>query len=314
MTQYAGKRPGKGADELCSVSLKGNTLVNTLKTTILMALLTGIMIAVGGAVGGESGAVVMLVVSLAMNFFSYWFSDSVVLRMYGARTITANDAPDLYRLVEKLADRAHLPMPKVCVINSEVPNAFATGRSPDHAAVAVTTGIMRVLNYEELSGVLGHELSHIKHRDTLISTVAASIAGVISMIANIAQFAAFFGSNRDEDDNGGLIGSLVTIIIAPLAAMLIQMAISRSREYAADKAGGEICGNPLYLANALNKIENYAQSVTMSQATPATAHMFIINPFANGKKFLSGLFSTHPATADRVAKLTEQARLLNYAH
>ena len=287
--------------------------MNTLKTTLLMALLTGIMIAVGGAVGGEGGAMIMLVVSLAMNFFSYWFSDSIVLKMYDAREVSSHDAPDLYNLVANLAHKANLPMPKVCVINSEVPNAFATGRSPSHAAVAVTTGIMRALDYNELSGVLGHELSHIKHRDTLISTVAASIAGVISMIANIAQWAAIFGVGRssDDDDNGGIIGSLITIIVAPIAAMLIQMAISRSREYEADKSGGEICGNPMYLANALNKIERYAQGYTMQQATPATAHMFIINPFEGSGQFLKNLFSTHPATSDRVARLTEQARLLS---
>ena len=199
-------------------------------------------------------------------------------------------------------------MPKVCVINSEVPNAFATGRSPSHAAVAVTTGIMRALDYNELSGVLAHELSHVKHRDTLISTVAASIAGVISMIANMAQWAAIFGLGRnDEDENGGIVGSLVTIIIAPLAAMLIQMAISRSREYDADKSGGEICGNPLYLASALQKIENFAMHMPMTQATPATAHMFIINPLAGSGKALMNLFSTHPQTADRIARLREQA-------
>ena len=276
-----------------------------------MALLTGIMIAVGGAVGGDYGAIIMLVISLGLNFFSYWFSDSVILKMYNARQISVSDAPDLYNLVAKLAQRANLPMPKVCVINSDVPNAFATGRNPSHAAVAVTTGIMRVLNYEELAGVLGHELSHIKHRDTLISTIAASIAGVISMIANIAQWAAIFGSNHDDDDNGGIIGSLVTIIVAPLAAMLIQMAISRSREYDADKSGGEICGNPLYLANALTKIENYAVSGSvMQQATPATAHLFIINPFEGSGKALMNLFSTHPQTSDRVARLKNQALAL----
>ena len=285
-------------------------MMNTLKTTILMALLTGIMIAVGGAVGGDFGALLMLVISLGMNFFSYWFSDSVVLKMYSAREVSASDAPDLYNLVKQLSERARLPMPKVCVINSDVPNAFATGRNPSHAAVAVTTGIMRALNYEELSGVLSHELSHIKNRDTLISTVAASVAGVISMIADIAQWTAIFGSSRDDDNNGGIVGSLVTIIVAPIAAMLIQMAISRSREYAADKMGGEICGNPLFLARALTKIENFAQRYTIEQATPATAHMFIVNPFSGGGKFLAGLFSTHPATSDRVAKLEEQARLL----
>ena len=283
--------------------------MNIIKTTLLMALLTGILVAVGGFVGGESGAVIMLIISLGMNFFSYWFSDSIVLKAYDAREITSTEAPELYAMVEKLVQKAAMPMPKVYVINSEVPNAFATGRSPSHAAVAVTTGIMRLLDYNELSGVLGHELSHVKHRDTLISTIAASIAGVISMIANIAQWAAIFGLGRnDDDDNGGIIGSLATIIVAPMAAFLIQMAISRSREYDADKSGGEICGNPLYLAAALEKIESYSRGMlTMAQATPATAHMFIINPLEGSGKFLMNLFSTHPDTADRVARLREQA-------
>ena len=208
-----------------------------------------------------------------------------------------------------LAANAGLPMPKVCIIDSDVPNAFATGRNPSHAAVAVTTGIMRVLQYDELGGVLAHELSHIKHRDTLISTIAASIAGVISMIANIAQWAAIFGMGRsDDDDNGGLVGSLFTIIVAPIAAMLIQMAISRSREYEADKSGGQICGNPLALASALEKIEYYAQHARpMEQATPATSHLFIVNPLKNSGRALMSLFSTHPATADRIARLRAQA-------
>ncbi|MBR2214996.1 MAG: zinc metalloprotease HtpX [Selenomonadaceae bacterium] len=283
--------------------------MNTLKTTILMALLTGVLVAVGAAVGGNSGAVIMLVISLGMNFFSYWFSDSIVLKTYGAREVGAAEAPELYHLVEKLAARAGLPMPKVCIIDSVSPNAFATGRNPSHAAVAVTTGIMQALNYEELSGVLAHELSHIKHRDTLISTVAASIAGVISMIANIAQWAAIFGVGRsnDDEDSGGILGSLFTIILAPLAAMLIQMAISRSREFDADKSGGEICGNPLYLANALNKIERFALGNPMSQATPATAHLFIVNPLSGSGKALMNLFSTHPQTEERIRRLREQA-------
>lgn len=285
--------------------------MNTLKTTVLMALLTGVLVAVGGFAGGHSGAVIMLVISLGMNFFSYWFSDSIVLKAYDAREINAGDAPDLYNMIAELARKANLPMPKVYVVNSVVPNAFATGRSPSHAAVAVTTGIMRALDYNELSGVLAHELSHIKHRDTLISTVAASIAGVISMIANMAQWAAIFGIGRsnDDDDNGGIIGMIATIVIAPIAAMLIQMAISRSREYEADKSGGEICGNPLYLAEALKKIEYYAKNaVPMEQATPATAHMFIVNPLEGSKKALVNLFSTHPDTEERIARLQNQAR------
>ena len=283
--------------------------MNTLKTTLLMALLSGILVAVGGAIGGSHGAAIMLLISLGMNFFSYWYSDSIVLRAYSAQEVTAEQAPELYRLVANLAANAGLPMPKVCIIDSDVPNAFATGRNPSHAAVAVTTGIMRALQYEELGGVLAHELSHIKHRDTLISTIAASIAGVISMIANIAQWAAIFGMGRsDDDDNGGLVGSLFTIIVAPIAAMLIQMAISRSREYEADKSGGQICGNPLALASALEKIEYYAQHARpMEQATPATSHLFIVNPLKNSGRALMSLFSTHPATADRIARLRAQA-------
>lgn len=285
--------------------------MNTLKTLILMALLTGIMVAVGGSFGGTSGATVMLLISLGMNLFSYWFSAPMVLRAYNAQEVTREEAPELYGMVEQLAANAHLPMPKLCIINSDVPNAFATGRNPSHAAVAVTTGIMRVLDYNELSGVLGHELTHVKNRDILISTIAAAMAGVISWIANIAQWAAIFGVGRSEDDEegGGLLGSLVTIIIAPIAAFLIQMAISRSREYAADKGGGEICGNPEYLASALAKIDYYAKHAQpLPDATPATAHMFIVNPLEGVGSTIMNLFSTHPATEDRIARLHAQAR------
>lgn len=285
--------------------------MNTLKTLILMALLTGIMVAVGGSFGGTSGATVMLLISLGMNLFSYWFSAPMVLRAYNAQEVTRAEAPELYGMVEQLAANAHLPMPKLCIINSDVPNAFATGRNPSHAAVAVTTGIMRVLDYNELSGVLGHELTHVKNRDILISTIAAAMAGVISWIANIAQWAAIFGVGRSDDDEegGGLLGSLVTIIIAPIAAFLIQMAISRSREYAADKGGGEICGNPEYLASALAKIDYYAKHAQpLPDATPATAHMFIVNPFEGVGSTIMNLFSTHPATEDRIARLHAQAQ------
>ena len=285
--------------------------MNTLKTLILMALLTGIMVAVGGSFGGTSGATVMLLISLGMNLFSYWFSAPMVLRAYNAQEVTREEAPELYGMVEQLAANAHLPMPKLCIINSDVPNAFATGRNPSHAAVAVTTGIMRVLDYNELSGVLGHELTHVKNRDILISTIAAAMAGVISWIANIAQWAAIFGVGRSDDDEegGGLLGSLVTIIIAPIAAFLIQMAISRSREYAADKGGGEICGNPEYLASALSKIDYYAKHAQpLPDATPATAHMFIVNPLEGVGSTIMNLFSTHPATEDRIARLHAQAQ------
>lgn len=283
--------------------------MNTFKTMVLMALLMGLMVAVGGSYGGRNGAMTMLAVSLAMNMATYWFSDTMVLKSYGAREVSRQQAPELWDIVASLARTAELPMPKVCVINSETPNAFATGRSPDHAAVAVTTGIMRALSANELSGVLAHELSHIKHRDTLIQTVAASMAGVISFIANMAQWMAIFGGGRrGDDDNGGgnALGFLFTVIVAPIAAMLIQMSISRSREYEADKSGGELCGNPLYLASALERIEAAAGRMRMLQgATTATAHLFIINPL-KGVPFAS-LFSTHPTTADRVARLREQA-------
>lgn len=285
--------------------------MNIFKTALLMALMTGLMVAVGGAIGGSQFALIMLVISIGMNFFSYWFSDSIVLKSYDAREVTEADAPQLYGIVKTLAKNASLPMPRVYIIDTDVPNAFATGRNPDHAAVAVTTGIMKALDENEISGVLGHELAHVKHRDILIGTIAAAMAGVISMIANIVQWGAIFGT-RSDDDNGGLIGTLATIIIAPIAATLIQLAVSRSREYDADKTGGEICGNPMYLANALEKIEYYAKNTApMPQAGTATAHMFIINPLENSKKVLKNLFSTHPDTDDRIAHLREQARDMN---
>ena len=283
--------------------------MNTIKTTMLMALLMGILIAVGGAFAGRSGAMIMLVISLLMNFITYWFSDSMVLSAYGAKEVSEREAPELYRLVSNLAANANLPMPKVCIVNSGVPNAFATGRNPSHAAVAVTTGLMQDLNYDEIGGVLSHELAHIKHRDTLISTIAAAMAGVISMIASIAQWAAIFGGGRsDDDDNGGFLGMIVTIVIAPIAAALIQMAISRSREYDADKAGGQICGNPNALANALEKIEYYSlHGPTLANSTTSTAHMCIINPLAGSKQTFINLFSTHPPTQERIARLRQQA-------
>lgn len=283
--------------------------MNMLKTTLLMAMLTGILIAIGGAVAGSTGALIMLVISLGMNFYAYWNSDSICLRAYNAQEITREEAPNLYELVEKLAKRAELPMPRVCIIEADEPNAFATGRDPEHAAVAVTTGIMQALDYNELAGVISHELSHVKHRDTLISTIAASIAGVISMIANVAQFAAIFGSSNDDEESSNPLVLMATAIIAPIAAMIIQMAISRTREYSADAEGGRICGNPLYLANALAKIDYFAKHGEMPNAKPETSHMFIISPFAGSGKSLANLFSTHPLTEDRIAKLREQARL-----
>ena len=288
--------------------------MNTLKTTMLMALLMALMVALGGAFAGHTGMTVMLIIALGMNFFSYWFSDRMVLSMYNAQEVDRQGAPELYGLVENLAGRAGLPMPRVYIINEDAPNAFATGRNPSNAAVAVTTGLMRALDYNEISGVLGHELAHVKHRDILISTIAATMATVISYAASIAQWAAIFGSGRssDDDNNGGIIGLIATAIIAPIAAALIQMAISRSREYSADESGAEICGNPNYLAAALEKIEYYAlHGAPLPEATPATAHMCIINPLTGRDISFKSLFSTHPDTQERIARLREQAQRMH---
>ena len=287
--------------------------MNSIKTTMLMALLMGLMVALGGAFAGHTGMTVMLVIALGMNFFSYWFSDRMVLSMYNAQEVDRQSAPELYGLVEKLAGRAQLPMPRVYIINEDAPNAFATGRNPSNAAVAVTTGLMRALDYNEISGVLGHELAHVKHRDILISTIAATMATVISYAASIAQWAAIFGSGRSsDDDRGGIIGLIATAIIAPIAAALIQMAISRSREYSADEGGAEICGNPNYLASALEKIEYYAvHGAPLPEATPATAHMCIINPLTGRDISFKSLFSTHPDTQERIARLRAQAQRMN---
>ena len=284
--------------------------MNTIKTTMLMALLMVLMVALGGVFAGQTGMTVMLVIALGMNFFSYWFSDRMVLSMYNAQEVDRTNAPELYDLVEKLAGRAELPMPRVYIINEDAPNAFATGRNPSNAAVAVTTGLMRALDYNEIAGVLGHELAHVKHRDILISTIAATMATVISYAANIAQWAAIFGGGRSsDDDRGGIIGLIATAIIAPIAAALIQMAISRSREYSADEGGAEICGNPNDLASALEKIEYYAvHGAPLPEATPATAHMCIINPLTGRDISFKSLFSTHPDTQERIARLHEQAQ------
>ena len=287
--------------------------MNSLKTTMLMALLMALMVALGGIFAGHTGMTVMLIIALGMNFFSYWFSDRMVLSMYNAQEVDRSSAPELYGLVEKLAGRAGLPMPRVYIINEDAPNAFATGRNPSNAAVAVTTGLMRVLDYNEISGVLGHELAHVKHRDILISTIAATMATVISYAASIAQWAAIFGGGRSsDDDRGGIIGLIVTAIVAPIAAALIQMAISRSREYSADEGGAEICGNPNYLASALEKIEYYAlHGAPLPEATPATAHMCIINPLTGRDISFKSLFSTHPDTQERIARLRAQAQRMN---
>ena len=281
--------------------------MNNIKTVMLMVLMAVIMMLIGGLVGGRTGLTVMLFFSIAMNLYSYWCSDSLVLRWSGAQEVTREQAPQLYDLVEKLASRAGLPMPRVCIINADEPNAFATGRNPEHAAVAVTTGIMRVLDYNEISGVLAHELAHVKNRDILTSTIASMMATVISYAA---QFFMFFGGSSDDEDGVNPIAAIAMMILAPIAAMLIQMAISRSREYEADHDGGEICGNPNYLADGLEKIEYYVthSPETLPDAKPATANMYIVNPFEGTGKALTKLFSTHPDTADRIARLREQAR------
>ena len=281
--------------------------MNNIKTVMLMVLMAVIMMLIGGLVGGRTGLTIMLFFSIAMNLYSYWCSDSLVLRWSGAQEVTREEAPQLYALVENLANRAGLPMPKVCIIDADEPNAFATGRNPNHAAVAVTTGIMRVLDYNEISGVLAHELVHVKNRDILTSTIASMMATVISYAA---QFFMFFGGSSDEDDGVNPIAAIAMMILAPIAAMLIQMAISRSREYEADHDGGEICGNPNYLADGLEKIEYYVthSQETLPSAKPATANMYIVNPFEGTGKALTKLFSTHPDTAERIARLREQAR------
>ena len=281
------------------------------KTTVLLALLTGLLVAVGGFFGGTQGMIFMFIVSMIINFISYWFSDKMVLKMYGAREVTAGQAPDLVRMISGLAQRAKMPMPRVYIIDTDIPNAFATGRDPEHGVVAVTTGIMRALNFEELQGVVAHELAHIKHRDTLVSTIVATLAGVITMIANIAQWAALFGGGRNNDNEGGGMASFIEmiflIILAPLAATLIQLAISRTREYEADETGGLMAGNPKSLASALKKIEYYARNSELPAATPATSHLFIINPFSGAGSWITSLFSTNPPTEQRVARLEELA-------
>jgi heat shock protein HtpX len=285
-------------------------MVNTFKTTLLLTLLTLLMVAMGNFIGGTTGMAVALLMAVAMNFFSYWYSDKIVLGIYGAREVTFNDNPAFHGMIRRLADRAGLPMPRVYIIPSDSPNAFATGRNPEHAAVAATEGILRILSPEELEGVMAHELAHVKNRDILVSTIAATFAGAISMLGNMLQWGAMFGAGRnsDEEEGGGgsLIGSLAMAIIAPLAAMLIQMAISRSREYLADETGGAICGNPLSLARALAKLQQASQVVPMREASPASAHMFIVNPLTGGG--LMSLFSTHPPMEERIRRLEAAAR------
>jgi heat shock protein HtpX len=280
--------------------------MNYFKTAMLLAGLTALFMGVGYLIGGAGGAMIALVVAAGMNIFTYWNSDRMVLSMAGAQEVDARTAPDLYNMVAELAARAQLPMPKVYLMDEAQPNAFATGRNPENAAVAVTTGLLERLTHEEVAGVVAHELAHIKNRDTLIMTITATIAGAISMLA---QFGMFFGGNRDNNNGGmGIIGTLAMVILAPIAAMLVQMAISRTREYSADNLGGQIVGQPQYLASALRRLESAAHQIPNETAerNPATAHMFIVNPLSGAR--MDNLFSTHPATENRIAALQELAQ------
>ncbi|HEY8253662.1 MAG TPA: zinc metalloprotease HtpX [Rhizomicrobium sp.] len=277
--------------------------MNTLRTGMLMAALTGLFLAVGALIGGSNGMAIAFAFALATNLFAYWNSDKVLLSMYGAQPVDQTSAPELYRLVARLAQQAGLPMPKVYITENPQPNAFATGRSPEHAAVCVTSGLLQQVSQEELAGVLAHELGHVKHRDTLTMTIVAVMAGAISMLANMAFF---MGGDRDRNNPMGIVGVILVTLLAPIMAMLVQAAISRSREFEADRAGAEITGRPLWLASALGQIERAAERTEnyAADANPATAHMFIINPLHGG---FSGLFATHPSTEERIARLRAMA-------
>jgi heat shock protein HtpX len=276
--------------------------MNIIKTGLLLGALTGLLMLIGGYFGGKSGVVIAFIFAMVINFGAYWFSDKLILRMYHAQEVSESEAPDLYRIVKNLALKAGLPMPKVYIVPGDTPNAFATGRNEGHAVVAVTEGILRMLNKEELEGVLAHELTHIKNKDMLIGSIAATLAGAIVMLANMAQWAAIFGgSSRDSDEEGGgVIGLILMAILAPIAATIIQMAISRSREYLADAGGAKVSGKPYGLAGALEKLSKASQAIPMA-ANPSTAHMFIVNPLTG--KSLMNLFSTHPPIEERIARL-----------
>jgi heat shock protein HtpX len=276
--------------------------MNRIKTVMLLAILSGLLVVLGGMIGGKSGMTIALVIAVVMNFGSYWFSDKMVLRMYRAQEVSEGNAPELFNIVRQLATRAEIPMPRVYIIPDQSPNAFATGRNPDHAAVAVTEGILRLLSPEELAGVIGHELGHVKNRDILIQSIAATIGAAITYLT---YFGMFFGRSSDDEEGGGsIVGMILMVILAPLAAGIIQMAISRSREYLADQAGAEFCGHPLWLAGALNKLRMGVDQVPM-HGNQATAHMFIVNPFFGGA--MASWFSTHPPIEERVARLQEMA-------
>jgi len=283
--------------------------MNYFKTFLLMLVLTGLFILVGSAIGGKTGAIYAFIFAALMNFFAYWFSDKIVLKMYGAKEVSQQEAPELHRIAAELTSKASMPMPKVYLMDNDTPNAFATGRNPEHAAVAVTNGLMKILSKEELAGVIGHELSHIKHRDILISTIAATLAGAISMLASMSRWGAIFGGGRSSDEEGGGGGGNILFVIAftmiaSIAAMLIQMAISRSREYLADEGGAHL-SHPLSLSKALGKLDMAAHRIPM-EANPSTAHMFIVNPLSGGG--VLSLFSTHPPIGERIARLEEMAR------
>ncbi len=279
--------------------------MNSIKTGILLAGLTALFMGAGFMLGGEAGMMIALVFAIGTNAFAYWNADKIVLKMYNAREVTAQSSPVFYGIVEQLVRRADMPMPKVYIIDTDQPNAFATGRNPENAAVAATTGLLKILDQEEIAGVMAHELAHVKNRDTLIMTITATIAGALSMLAN---FALFFGNNRNNPL--GIVGTILVMILAPMAAMLVQMAISRTREYGADAGGAEICGNPMWLARALDKLERGAQAIdnNPAEANPATAHMFIVNPLHAHR--VDNLFSTHPKTANRIKKLQELAGIV----
>ena len=279
--------------------------MNTMRTGLLLAAMTGLFLAVGYLLGREQGMIIAFVVAIGMNVFAYWNADKMVLRMHGARQVDGQSAPEFYGLIEELARRANLPMPKVYVMDNPQPNAFATGRNPENAAVAATTGLLDLLSRDEIAGVMAHELGHIRHRDTLVMTITATFAGAISMLAN---FGMFFGGSRNRDNPMGAIGTILMVILAPLAAMIVQMAVSRTREYGADRAGAEISGKPLALASALAKISAAAHHIEnpAAEANPATAHLFIINPLSGQR--MDNLFSTHPDTQNRIDALQGMAR------
>jgi heat shock protein HtpX len=280
-------------------------MTSFLKTTLLLIAMTGLLMLIGGLIGGQRGVVIFFVIAAVMNFFSYWFSDKIVLRAYGAREIDAGSEPELYSIVNELAHAAGIPMPRLYIIDSDTPNAFATGRSPHHAAVAVTRGIMRICTREELKGVIGHELSHVINRDILTSSIVATLAGAIMMIGSAIRWGAMFGIGRRDDDDSGLEGLLIGGILAPIAATLIQLAISRTREYQADSGGAKLTHNPLYLASALRKLEAANERMPL-EASPATAHLFIVNPLS--AQGFARLFSTHPPIDERIRRLERMAQ------